>query len=149
MNVRLSAHATITATTRDAFQLNNAEGDVEPNRPGVGQYRVALLRYRLEVSQYALNAQARREWLLADRQVGAEATPLRVSPHVVEIAFDERVLFAVVTLNQAEIKEQSLKEHLRRDALGIEELTDFRIEVDRQALAGRLVGPPGHGARPR
>lgn len=25
---------------------------------GVGQYRVALLRYRLEVSQYALNAQA-------------------------------------------------------------------------------------------
>jgi hypothetical protein len=37
----------------DAFQLNNAECDVEPSRPGVGQYRVALLRYRLEVSQYA------------------------------------------------------------------------------------------------
>ena len=58
------------------------------------------------------------------------------------------MLFTGVALNQAEIKEKTLEEHLRRDAVGIEELTDLRIEADRQALQRRFAGRPGHGTRP-
>ena len=73
---------------------------------------------------------------------------MRISLHVIEIAFNERMLFTVVALNKAEIKQKTLEEHLRRDAVGIEELTDLRIEVDRQALPGPFARRPDHGTRP-